>query len=204
MAPQRQECSLILDPNLCPDSEKCSTPAAGDGHHFNIPPFHYTWTAYSGSELRHLVQGPYQHHLQGHRQPHSPVSLYGTEDSGTESFYAQRGPAEGCYQDYSSTLCRMRNAEKMFLDVKQKPHGSEIKTENDLICSNPETHGSYKCMKCCKVIQIYQTVEVTYIFSLIEVFVFRFYYLLYLSDGLIVSRVQQLGCYARGINSDWP
>uniref|UniRef100_A0A4W6FF20 Growth factor independent 1A transcription repressor a n=1 Tax=Lates calcarifer TaxID=8187 RepID=A0A4W6FF20_LATCA len=143
-------------PSSSPDSGKCSTPAAEDGHHFNIPLFPYSWSAYSGSELRHLVQGQYHHHqrLQGHREPHSPVSIYGAEDSGTEPLYAQRGPAAGCYQDYSSTaqqIRRMRDAEQLYVDVKHKPRGAEIKSENDFICSNFESSGSYKCIKCCKV-----------------------------------------------------
>lgn len=148
--------SLTPHPNESPDSEKCSTPAAEDGHHFNIPLFPYSWSAYSGSELRHLVQGQYHHHqrLQGHREPQSPVSIYGAEDSGTEPLYAQRGPAAGCYQDYSSTaqqIRRMRDAEQLYVDVKHKPRGAEIKSENDFICSNFESSGSYKCIKCCKV-----------------------------------------------------
>ncbi len=142
--------------NYLPDSEKCSTPAE-DAHYFNIPLFPYSWTAYSGSELRHLVQGPYHrhhHHHQGHREPHSPVSVYGAEDSGAESLYAQRGPVAGCYQDYTSTshqICRMRDGDELYLDVKQKPRGAEIKSESDFICSNVESSGSYKCIKCCKV-----------------------------------------------------
>lgn len=142
-----------LSPNVFPDSEKCSTPAPEDGRHFNIPLFPYSWSGYSGSELRHLVQGPYQrHHVQGHREPNSPVSIYGAEDSGAEPLYAQRGPGAGRY--YSSAahqLRRMRDADELYLDVKQKPRAAEIKSENDFICSNFESSGSYKCIKCCKV-----------------------------------------------------
>ncbi|XP_071347350.1 growth factor independent 1A transcription repressor a isoform X2 [Trachinotus anak] len=147
--------------HACADSEKCSTPAAEDGHHFNIPLFPYSWSAYSGSELRHLVQGPYHHHLQGNREPNSPVSIYGAEDSRTEPLYAQRGPVAGCYQDYSSAahqLRRMRDADELYLDVKQKP--AEIKSENDFICSNFESNGSYKCIKCCKVFSTPHGLEV--------------------------------------------
>lgn len=136
------------------DSEKCSTPAAEDGHHFNIPLFPYPWSAYSGSDLRHLIQGPYHHHPQGHREPHSPVSIYGAEDSGTERLYAERGPVAGCYQDFSSKghqICRMRDGDERYLDVKQRPRGAEIKSENDFISSNLESSASYKCIKCCKV-----------------------------------------------------
>ncbi|KAF7669789.1 hypothetical protein LDENG_00124100 [Lucifuga dentata] len=154
-------------PSSSPDSEKCSTPAAEDGHHFNIPLFPYSWTTYSGSELRHLVQGQY-HQLSGHREPDSPVSIYGTEDSGTEdsgtgALYAQRGPAAGCYRDYSSTthqIYRMRNADELYLDVKQKPRGSEMKSENDVICSNLESNGSFRCIKCCKVFSTPHGLEV--------------------------------------------
>ncbi|XP_042284273.1 growth factor independent 1A transcription repressor a [Thunnus albacares] len=155
-------------PSSSPDSEKCSTPAAEDGHHFNTPLFPYSWTSYSGSELRHLVQGTYHHHhrhhhLQGHRESHSPVSLYEAQDSGTEPLYAQRGPTTGCYQDYSSTahqICRMQDADKLYLDVKQKPRGSEIKTERDFVCSSLEANGSYKCIKCCKVFSTPHGLEV--------------------------------------------
>lgn len=146
--------STLTNPNKLPDSEKCSIPAAEDGQPFNIPLFPYSWTAYSGSELRHLVQGPYHHRLQGHREPHSPVSMYGAEDSSTEPLYAQRGPLTGCYQDYSATgrqICRMRDGDELFLDVKQKARSAEIKSESDFICSNLESSGSYKCIKCCKV-----------------------------------------------------
>lgn len=138
------------------DSEKCSTPAADDGHAYNIPPFFpYSWTAYSSPELRHLVQGPYHHRLQGHREPRSPVSIYSAEDSGTEPLYAQRGPVPRCYRDYSSTghqICSMRDGDELYLDVEQKPRDSEVKSESDFICSNLGSSGSYKCMKCCKVI----------------------------------------------------
>uniref|UniRef100_A0A8C9YAE0 Growth factor independent 1A transcription repressor a n=1 Tax=Sander lucioperca TaxID=283035 RepID=A0A8C9YAE0_SANLU len=150
-------------PSSSPDSEKCSTPAAEDGKHFNIPLFPYSWTAYSGSELRHLVQGPYHRHLQSPREPHLPVSVYGVEDSGVEPLYAQRGPVAGCYQDFPSTahqMCRMRAGDELYVDVKQKPRGAEIKSENDLICSNIESSGSYKCIKCCKVFSTPHGLEV--------------------------------------------
>lgn len=146
--------TLTKTKNQLPDSEKCSTPAAEDAHHFNIPLFPYSWTAYSGSELRHLAQGPYPHQLKGHREPHSPVSIYGAEDSGAEPLYAQRGPASGCYQDFSAAtrqICRMRDGDELYLDVKQNPRGAEIKSESDFMCSNLESSGSYKCIKCCKV-----------------------------------------------------
>ncbi|XP_037642318.1 zinc finger protein Gfi-1-like [Sebastes umbrosus] len=139
-------------PSSSPDSEKCSTPAAEDGHHFNIPLFPYSWTAYSSSELRHLVQGSYHHHrhlqghlqghLQDHREPHSPGSIY---------------------QDFSPTahqMCRMRDGDELDVDVKQKPRGAEIKSENDFICSNIEPSGSYKCIKCCKVFSTPHGLEV--------------------------------------------
>ncbi|KAM3603876.1 uncharacterized protein V6R79_003397 [Siganus canaliculatus] len=148
-------------PSSSPDSEKCSTPAAEDSHHFNIPLFPYSWTAYSGSELRHLVQGPYQH--QHHQQqPHSPSSLYAAEDGGAEPFYAQRSAVSGCYQDYSSAaqICRMRDGDELYLDVKQNLRGAEIKSESDLMCSNLESSGSYKCMKCSKVFSTPHGLEV--------------------------------------------
>lgn len=151
-------------PSSSPDSEKCSTPAPEDGRHFNIPLFPYSWSGYSGSELRHLAQGPYhRHHLQSHREPNSPVSIYGAEDSGAEPLYAQRGPGAGRYQDYSSAaqqLRRMRDADELYLDVKQKPRAPEIKSENDFISSNFESSGSYKCIKCCKVFSTPHGLEV--------------------------------------------
>ncbi|CAB1429626.1 unnamed protein product [Pleuronectes platessa] len=150
-------------PSSSPDSEKCSTPAAEDGHHFNIPLFPYSWSAYTGSELRHLVQRPYHYHHQGHREPNSPVSIYGPEDSGTEQLYAQRGSVAGCYQDYSSTaqhIRRMRDSEELYVDVKQKPPIAEIKSENEFICASFESDGSYKCIKCYKVFSTPHGLEV--------------------------------------------
>uniref|UniRef100_A0A667Y5H2 Growth factor independent 1 transcriptional repressor n=1 Tax=Myripristis murdjan TaxID=586833 RepID=A0A667Y5H2_9TELE len=141
---------------------KCSTPAAEDGHHFNIPLFPYAWASYSNSELRHLVQGPY-HHFPGPREPDSPISIYGADDGGTEPLYAQRGAAAGCYQDYSHTphqIYRMRDGEELYLELKQKPHGSQVKTENEVICSNSEANGSYKCIKCRKVFSTPHGLEV--------------------------------------------
>ncbi|XP_074545225.1 growth factor independent 1A transcription repressor a [Halichoeres trimaculatus] len=153
-------------PSSSPDSEKCSTPSAEEGHHFNIPIFPYSWTAYSGSELRQLAQGPYHHHHHHHhhrhnyREPHSPA--YSAEDSGVEQLYAQRGPSSECYQDFSSAgqqICRMRD--ELYLDVKQKQRGVEIKSEGDFICSNPlESSGSFKCIKCCKVFSTPHGLEV--------------------------------------------
>ncbi|XP_068605205.1 growth factor independent 1A transcription repressor a [Brachionichthys hirsutus] len=138
-------------PSSSPDSEKCSTPAAEDGQHFNFPLFPYSWTAYSGSELRHLVQGS-RHQLHGHGEPRSP------EDSGTEPFYAQRGPER--FQDYSARprqICRMRDGDELYPDAKQTPRGVEIKSESDFICSNL---GSYKCIKCYKVFSTPHGLEV--------------------------------------------
>ncbi|XP_033993890.1 growth factor independent 1A transcription repressor a [Trematomus bernacchii] len=135
-------------PSSSPDSDKCCTPAE-DGNPFDSPVFPYSWTAYSGSELRHLVQGPYHRH----RELHSPGGLYGAEDSGAEPLYAQRGPVSKCYQDFSSTahqMCRMRDGDELCVDVKQKPRVAEIKSENDFVCSNIDSSGSFKCMKCCK------------------------------------------------------
>ncbi|KAF3858773.1 hypothetical protein F7725_011982, partial [Dissostichus mawsoni] len=135
-------------PSSSPDSDKSCTPAE-DGNPFDSPVFPYSWTAYSGSELRHLVQGPYHRH----RELHSPGGLYGAEDSGAEPLYAQRGPVSECYQDFSSTahqMCRMRDGDELCVDVKQKPRVAEIKSENDFVCSNIDSSGSFKCMKCCK------------------------------------------------------
>nr|XP_020471714.1 zinc finger protein Gfi-1-like isoform X2 [Monopterus albus] len=114
--------------------------------------------AYASSELRHLVRGPYQH-LQGHREPDSPVRIYGAEDRGTEPLYAQRGPVAGRYQDYSShQICRMRDADELY--VKQRPRSVEIKSENDFVCSNLESNGPYKCIKCFKVFSTPHGLEV--------------------------------------------
>ncbi|KAI4809898.1 hypothetical protein KUCAC02_018754 [Chaenocephalus aceratus] len=133
-------------PSSSPDSDKCCTPAE-DGNPFDSPVFPYSWTAYSGSELRHLVQGPYHRH----RELHSPGGLYGAEDSGAEPLYAQRGPVSECCQDFSSTahrMCRMRDGDE--LGAKQKPRVAEIKSENDFVYSNIDSSGSFKCMNCCK------------------------------------------------------
>lgn len=118
-----------------------------------MPIFPYSWSAYSGTELRHLVQGSYHHHLQSHRESQSPISIYRGEDSGSESLYVQRGLAAGCYQGYSSTaqICRMRDRDELYLDAKQQARVAEIKSENDFIRANLESSGSYKCIKCCKV-----------------------------------------------------
>lgn len=60
----------------------------------------------------------------------------------------------GCYQDYSLTghqICRTRDdGDELYVDVK-KSRGAEIKSESDFVCSNRESSGSYKCIKCCKV-----------------------------------------------------
>uniref|UniRef100_A0A8D3A1I4 Growth factor independent 1A transcription repressor a n=1 Tax=Scophthalmus maximus TaxID=52904 RepID=A0A8D3A1I4_SCOMX len=157
-------------PSSSPDSEKCSTPAAEDAHHFNMPLFPYSWSAsaYSSSEVRRLVQGPFHHHHQqqqhpGRREPNSPVSLYGADDSGAGPLYARRGPVAGCYQDYSPTAQqtrRMRDADELYRDAKQKPRGAEIKCENDFACSNFDSDGSYKCTKCYKVFSTPHGLEV--------------------------------------------
>ncbi|XP_072219938.1 growth factor independent 1A transcription repressor a [Leuresthes tenuis] len=149
-----------LSPSSSPDSDKCSTPAAEDSR-FNIPLLPYSWSAYSGSKLIHLVEGPYQQPLRGHRGSHSPVSKYGAEDSGSEQVYAQRGL--GCYQDYSSTthrICRMRDGDELYVAAKQQNREAEIKSENDFLPSNLEVNGSYKCIKCCKVFSTPHGLEV--------------------------------------------
>ncbi|KAM8849548.1 growth factor independent 1A transcription repressor a [Spinachia spinachia] len=149
-------------PSSSPDSDK-STPSAEDGHHFNIPIFPYSWAAYSGTALRHLVQGPYSRHPQGHTEPQSPVSIYAAEDSGAEPLYAQRGRVPGSYKDFTSTsheICRMRDADELYVDVKQESRPAKIKSENDFICSNIESSGSYNCIKCCKVFSTPHGLEV--------------------------------------------
>ncbi|KAM9845490.1 growth factor independent 1A transcription repressor a [Aulostomus maculatus] len=153
-------------PSSSPGSEKSSTPSAEDAHHLQIPLYPYPWTAHSVSGLRHLVQGPYHHqvhlhHNQSHREPHSPVSLYEAEDGTTGPLYAQRG--EGYYQDYSPAdmqICRMRETNKLHVDIKKRGAGSEIKTETEFICSNLESDGSYRCIKCCKVFSTPHGLEV--------------------------------------------
>ncbi|XP_008332275.1 growth factor independent 1A transcription repressor a [Cynoglossus semilaevis] len=153
-------------PSSSPDLDKCSTPAAEDGHHFNFPLFPYSWSAYSSSELRHLVQGPFnhQHHQLGHREPGAAIGMYRAEESSPEApLYSQRGSAAGCYQDYSATaqqMRRMRETDELYLDVKQKPRGPEIKSEGDFICSSLEPNSSYKCIKCYKVFSTPHGLEV--------------------------------------------
>lgn len=101
-----------------PDSEKCSPPAAEDGHHFHsLPLFPYSWSAYPGSELRSLATGPYRHHLPGRREPLSPGG----------------------------------HLQEQYMEARPRLPGAEIKSERDYICSSLESHGSYKCIKCCKV-----------------------------------------------------
>lgn len=108
--------------NPSPDSEKCSIPA------LDVPLFPYSWSAYPGSDLRHLGPGPYPRLLRDHRRPLSQAGIH-AEDGGGE-FYAQRG----CFQD----------AEQ--LDVK-----TEIKSENHFVHPNLDANETYKCIKCCKV-----------------------------------------------------
>uniref|UniRef100_A0A3P9NQF3 Growth factor independent 1 transcriptional repressor n=1 Tax=Poecilia reticulata TaxID=8081 RepID=A0A3P9NQF3_POERE len=144
-------------PSSSPDSEKCPTPAAEDAP-FNIPLLPYSWSAYSGADLRHLVQGPYQRqrHIRGHGGSHSPAAgIYGTEQcgggGGSERVYPQRGLGSGCYQEYSPCaargIYRMRVGGELYAEAKQK----EIKSEEVFLHSNLEENGSYKCIKCCKV-----------------------------------------------------
>ncbi|KAM6919034.1 growth factor independent 1A transcription repressor a [Xenentodon cancila] len=149
-------------PSSSPDSEKCSIPAAEEGP-VGIPLFPYSWPTYSGSELRHLAQGPYQRNLRGHRGSLSQHGIYRAEDSSSEQAYAQRGLGAGCFQDYSSTahqISRMRDPDGLYLNVKQQPRSAEIKSENDSMHSNLEASGSFKCIKCCKVFSTPHGLEV--------------------------------------------
>ncbi|KAM9718923.1 growth factor independent 1A transcription repressor a isoform 1-T1 [Menidia menidia] len=149
-------------PSSSPDSDKCSTPAAEDGR-FNISLFPYSWSAYSGSELRNLVQGPYQQPLRGHRRSQSPVTVFGVEDSGGEQGYAQRGLGAGRYQDYSPTahrISRIRDGDELYVEGEQLPRRIEIKSEEDFLPSSLEANGSFKCIKCCKVFSTSHGLEV--------------------------------------------
>ncbi|XP_028328485.1 growth factor independent 1A transcription repressor a [Gouania willdenowi] len=150
-------------PSSSPDSETCSTPAE-DGR-FHIPVFPYSWSAYSSSELRHLVQ-THLHHQNQHQQrshvepqPRSALTFYGAQDGGgAEALYAQRGLGSGCYQDYSSSSS---SSSEQCADVKQQqPRVTEIKTEEEFIRSHLESSGSYKCIKCCKVFSTPHGLEV--------------------------------------------
>ncbi|XP_061588606.1 growth factor independent 1A transcription repressor a isoform X2 [Cololabis saira] len=147
-------------PSSSPDSEKCSIPAVEEGH-VSIPLFPYSWPRYSGSELRHLAQqGPYHRPLRGHRGSLAQAGVYGPEDGSGEPLYAQRGLGPGCLQDYPATahhISRMRDADGLYLAVKQPPRGAEIKAENDFMHSNLE---SFKCIKCCKVFSTPHGLEV--------------------------------------------
>ncbi|TNM97883.1 hypothetical protein fugu_014129 [Takifugu bimaculatus] len=151
-------------PSSSPDPEKCSTPAAQTGTNFNIPPlFPYPWNTHSSSELRRLVQRPFHPHLQGHRGARLPVGVYSAEDRAAEALYAQRAPVSGCYQDFSSTahpICSRRPGDDFYVDVKQNTREPEIKPESDFICSNLESSGSFKCVKCCKVFSTPHGLEV--------------------------------------------
>lgn len=143
-----------------------------------MPIFPYSWSAYSGTELRHLVQGSYHHHLQSHRESQSPISIYRGEDSGSESLYVQRGLAAGCYQGYSSTaqICRMRDRDELYLDAKKQARVAEIKSENDFIRANLESSGSYKCIKCCKVgVSLISLKVIIFSFFILFSFPFRFF-----------------------------
>uniref|UniRef100_A0A3Q3WGI2 C2H2-type domain-containing protein n=1 Tax=Mola mola TaxID=94237 RepID=A0A3Q3WGI2_MOLML len=150
----------IILAHVTAGEQKCSTPAAEDGHHFNVPPyFPYSWTAFSSSGRRHRIQGPYRHRLRGHSDPRSPVGLY----SAQETLYAQRGPVGGCYQDRSAAaqqVCGRLDGDDFYLDVKPNPQDSEIKSESDHISSNLESSESYKCIKCCKTFSTPHGLEV--------------------------------------------
>uniref|UniRef100_H3CND3 Growth factor independent 1A transcription repressor a n=1 Tax=Tetraodon nigroviridis TaxID=99883 RepID=H3CND3_TETNG len=149
-------------PSSSPDSEKCSTPAAQSGSHFNIPPLlPYSWNTHSSSELRRLVQRPFHPHLQGHTR--LPVGVHTPEDRDAEALYAQRAPVSGCYQDFSLAahqICTRRPGEDFYVDVNQSSGDSGMKPESDFIYSNLESSGSYKCVKCCKVFSTPHGLEV--------------------------------------------
>nr|XP_057923256.1 zinc finger protein Gfi-1-like [Doryrhamphus excisus] len=145
-------------PSSSPDSQECSTPTAEHGHHhFNMPIFPaYSWASYTASGPMHAIQSPY-------RQPHSQLKVCG--GPGTEALlYAQRpAAAVGCYQDCSAPvrqMCRTRDSDQMFVDLKETQRGSEIKTEDDFMCINSDADGSYKCIKCYKVFSTPHGLEV--------------------------------------------
>ncbi|XP_034039949.1 growth factor independent 1A transcription repressor a isoform X2 [Thalassophryne amazonica] len=150
-------------PSSSPESEKCSTTAAEDSHHFTLPIFPYSWSSYSGSGLKHLVQGPF-HHPQSHGDLRSPVSsIYPSPGGGAERLYAtQRGTVTRTYHRYSSQpqMCTMRDADQLWVDAEHKPRNCEVKSENDFIDSSLESNGSYKCVTCCKVFSTPHGLEV--------------------------------------------
>ncbi|KAM6948761.1 growth factor independent 1A transcription repressor a [Aplochiton taeniatus] len=151
-------------PSSSPDSEKCFTPTAEEGNHFTVPFRPYTWTSYSGAELKHLVQRTYQQSHPTTRNPNLPISIYEADDSCTEAaVYAQRGSSTGFYRDYSSMthqLYSMQDGDDYSPDLKERTKGPTIKSESDLICSSIKSNESYKCIKCCKIFSTPHGLEV--------------------------------------------
>ncbi|XP_036072095.1 growth factor independent 1A transcription repressor a isoform X1 [Oryzias melastigma] len=145
-------------PSSSPGSDKCSPATPEEA--FNIPLFPFSWSTYSGSSLRNLVQRPFPRHPRGLRG--SPAGLLGGgEESGGERLYAQRGLAAAGLRDFSPTarqICRLRDGDTLCVDVRRESR--EIKAEEDFLHSHLEANGSYKCVKCCKVFSTPHGLEV--------------------------------------------
>lgn len=116
---------------------------------FSTVPFRpYTWSSYSGSDIRHLVQQTFHQHVDLERSP--SLTFYG-ERTNEPTLYADRALGAENYSDYRQTAGLFERATGLFSEEGQHGKAPDIKTQSDLLCSRLILNGAYKCIKCSKV-----------------------------------------------------
>lgn len=161
-SPEYEDLWRPPSPSASPvDSDKSLSPPADETQPFTVPFRPYAWnTSFSGSDIRHLVQQTFHHHIDMERSP----SLGYYSDRGIEqsSLFNDRSPEAENYSDYRATTGLFESSSISGLFSEGNLHGksSEIKADSDLLCSRLILNGAFKCIKCSKVFSTPHGLEV--------------------------------------------
>lgn len=123
----------------------------------DIQPFDLTfrpcaWT-HPRSELRRLVR-PFQ---RSHVTRETPsVGVYGSTQRIANAFFSSQSAFRSFSQEEYSSLAKdllKSHTRGYYSEFKTIQENAEIKSHSDVLCTRLQISGSYKCVKCTKVIR---------------------------------------------------
>ncbi|KTF80674.1 hypothetical protein cypCar_00042566 [Cyprinus carpio] len=117
-----------------------------DSQPFNVTFRPYVW-AHSTSDLRHLIQSCNRVSVDSE----ASVGVYDAMDRRPGAHLLIEPTQSGrFYQDYGSLTSNLLDTRAFYADIKMSTKVAEIDSESDIMCTQLQLRGSYKCIKCTK------------------------------------------------------
>uniref|UniRef100_A0A8C1PAV4 Growth factor independent 1A transcription repressor a n=1 Tax=Cyprinus carpio TaxID=7962 RepID=A0A8C1PAV4_CYPCA len=145
-----------LSSGTSPDLDKYPVSSPDDSQPFNVTFRPYVW-AHSTSDLRHLIQSCNRVSVDSE----ASVGVYDAMDRRPGAHLLIEPTQSGrFYQDYGSLTSNLLDTRAFYADIKMSTKVAEIDSESDIMCTQLQLRGSYKCIKCTKVFSTPHGLEV--------------------------------------------